>query len=56
MLKSLASRFSEPSSWAGIAGMLAVLGLHLSPDVGQSIAYIGAGVAGLAAILIPEGK
>ena len=56
MLKSLLTRFSEPSSWAGLACLAAVAGVHLDPGMTQSIVYIGAGLAGLAAFLIPEGK
>lgn len=50
----LAERFSEPSSWAGIASGAALLGFSLPPGVVQGITLIGAGVACLAAFFLRE--
>ena len=47
-------RFKEPSSWSGIAAVLAAVGLHLDANTVQSIIYIGAGLCGLVAWYIPE--
>lgn len=55
-LTSLAQRFKEPSSWAGLAGIVGILGIHADPGMLQSVAYIGAGVCGLVAFLVPEKK
>jgi hypothetical protein len=54
VLAHLAARFKEPSSWAGLAGLAALVGVHLDPSFAQSIAYIGAGVAGVVAFAVPE--
>jgi hypothetical protein len=55
---SLIERFKEPSSWAGIAGIatpiLAVFGLTVDPGIWTYLAYIGAGIAGVLAIVLPE--
>ncbi len=56
LLASLAARFKEPSSWAGIGSVLAVLHLNLDPGLVNSIAMIGAGVAGVIAFIVPEKK
>lgn len=53
-LKALAKRFQEPSSWAGLAGLVALMGLHLDPGAVQSLTLLGSGIAGLLAILLPE--
>ena len=56
MIKNLAERFKEPSSWAGLAGLAVLVGFNLDPNLLQSIVYVGAGLAGLGAVLLPEGK
>jgi len=56
MLKTLATRFSEPSSWAGITAGLGMIGLNLPPGTAQAVSYIGAGAAMLVAIFLPEGR
>lgn len=53
-LKALAARFKEPSSWAGLAAFLAIVGVNLDTGVVESIAYIGAGTAGLLAFFLPD--
>lgn len=53
-LRNIALRFKEPSSWAGLAGLVALLGISVDPGLMQSAAMVGAGLAGIAAILIPE--
>lgn len=54
LIKTLALRFKEPSSWAGLAGVAALIGLNLDPGVANGIALAGAGVASIVAILLPE--
>jgi hypothetical protein len=56
MLKSLAKRFAEPSSWAGLAGILGMAGVNAPAGVIQAASLIGAGAAGLLAFFLPEGK
>lgn len=55
-MRKLAQRFKEPSSWAGIAALLSILApvLHLPVGSVDLLVQVGAGVAGLAAIALPE--
>jgi hypothetical protein len=54
MLAFLLARFSEPSSYAGLGAMLALLGVHFSDsDLGQLAEFL-AGGCGLAALLLKE--
>ena len=54
MISSLAARFSEPSSWAGIAGLASVAGLNVPPGLLQAGIYVGAGIAGVIAFFMPD--
>jgi hypothetical protein len=56
LLAHLAARFKEPSSWAGLTGLAALVGLHLDPGLAQSVVFVGAGVAGIVAFFVPEKK
>jgi hypothetical protein len=47
-------RLKEPSSWAGIAAALGVVGHAIPGPTGQLIAYGGSVVSGVIAILVPE--
>ena len=54
ILAYLLARFSEPSSYAGIGAVLALLGLHFSDTIiGQLAQFLAAGCA-LAALLLKE--
>ena len=54
ILAYLLARFSEPSSYAGLGAVLALLGLHFSDTVaGQLAQFLAAGCA-LAALLLRE--
>ncbi len=55
-LASLAARFKEPSSWAGIGSVLAIVHVNLDPGLINSITLIGAVLAGLVAFFVPEKK
>lgn len=55
-ISKLANRFKEPSSWAGLAALAALLGVNVDAGVIQDIGLIGAGVAGLVAFFLPEKK
>lgn len=48
------SRLQEPSSWAGLAALGALVGL--SPDVLSLTGQVVMGVAGLLAIVLPEAR
>ena len=50
----LLARFSEPSSYAGLGAVLALLGVHFSnSDLGQIAQFLAAG-CGVAALLLKE--
>jgi hypothetical protein len=48
----LLSRLLEPSTWAGITGLAVALGT--APDMMHEIAQVGAALASLAAVALPE--
>jgi hypothetical protein len=53
-LSYLADRLREPSSWAGLAGILAAVGVSVSPDIWREATAAATGLAGLAAVLMRE--
>jgi hypothetical protein len=53
-VSSLAERFKEPSSWAGLAGIVALVGLNVDPGLLQAAVYVGAGLCGVIAFFAPE--
>jgi hypothetical protein len=55
-MKALLTRFKEPSSWAGLSALVAMVGLNVNPGLLQSVTLIGAGLCGVLAFFIPEGK
>ena len=57
-MKELAKRFKEPSSWAGIATMLALLApqLHLTEETVHLVIQVGSAIAGVLAVALPESK
>lgn len=54
MLTVLVNKFAQPSSWAGLGALLALLGINVPDSTIALIAQVGAGVCGLAAIVINE--
>ena len=53
-MKTIFARFKEPSTWAGLAALLAALGLGLPTELWQQLAAAGMAVAGLLAMVLPE--
>ncbi len=49
------SRLKEPSTWAGLAGIVATMSFlpHASQDA-QVISVVGAAIASVLAVIIPE--
>ena len=45
-ITELMDRFKEPSSYAALSGVLAMVGVAIPNDLWQSIVMIGCGVAG----------
>ena len=50
----LLARFSEPSSYAGLGAVLALLGLHFSDSVTGQLAQCLAALCALAALVLKE--
>lgn len=48
------ARLKEPSSYAGLAGLLGSVHIANSADIATSLTSIGIGVASLISILLPE--
>jgi hypothetical protein len=53
-MRSLIERFKEPSSWAGITGVLAAVWTQMPEGMGQAISGIGAGIAFIVSIFMKE--
>ena len=47
-------RLHEPTTYAGIFGMLTALGVAINPDLADAIISCGVGVTGLALIILKE--
>jgi hypothetical protein len=53
-MKYLIARLREPSTYAGLAALLASFGLSLDAGLVQSIALLGTGLAGVVAAFMPD--
>ena len=56
MKELIISRMREPSTWAGIAAMIVVAPIPGALEVAATIKVVGAFVAGIMAIWLPEQK
>jgi hypothetical protein len=54
-MKILIARFSEPSTYAGIAAILAGLGYAIPPGIGHDLMLAGLVISGLGAVILKEG-
>ena len=54
LLAYLLARFSEPSSYAGLGAVLALLGLHFSDSLVGQLAQCLAALCALAALFLKE--
>ncbi len=53
-MKYIVDRLKEPSSWAGLGAILAVVGVNLDGQLLQAVAGLGAAIAGLLSFFIVE--
>ena len=53
-IRDLAERFKEPSSWAGVVGLIAAFGINLPAGYVQYGTAALAGIAGILAIVLAE--
>jgi len=54
IIRMLLSRLKEPSTFAGLGGVLAAVGISLPAEAMSSIIVIVGGIAGLASMLMRE--
>ena len=54
LLKMLLQRLKEPSTMAGLAGLLAAVGISLPGDMVTEITVVVGGLAAIASMFIPE--
>jgi hypothetical protein len=54
-MKTLIARFSEPSTYAGIAAILGGLGYVIPPGIGHDLMLAGLVISGLGAVILKEG-
>jgi hypothetical protein len=53
-MRYIVGRLKEPSTYAGVAAMMAAFGLHVDGQLLQAAFGVSTAVAGLASILIKE--
>ena len=53
-MRYIVDRLKEPSSYAGLGALLALVGVNLDGQLLQAIAGVAAALAGLASIFIKE--
>jgi len=46
-MNMILKRFKEPSSWASLAAMFALVGVNLPESIMQNITQVGMGLAGI---------
>lgn len=56
IINKLIERFKEPSSYAGLAGLLTMFGVSNSDAVAHAVALVLAGICGAVSIFLPEKK
>lgn len=52
----IGARLREPSTYAGLAALLAVVGVGAGSDLIKDISMIGMGIGGLVAIILPDAR
>lgn len=53
-MKAIAQRMKEPSTWAGLSILAGLFGVHLAPEVLAPVIQAVTGIAGVAAVMLPE--
>lgn len=53
-MQYIVNRLKEPSTYAGLAAVLAAFGLNVDPGIMQAAIAVATGLAGLASVLIAE--
>ena len=55
-MQAILSRFKEPSSYAALTGVLALVGINVEPGLMQQISTAAAALAGIAGFFLKEQK
>ena len=55
-LRYVLARLSEASTWAGIGSLLMAFGFQFTPQQGTAVVQLAIAIAGVLAMLIPEGQ
>ena len=50
------ARLQEPSTYASLAAITAIAGLQVDQSVWRDLAMVGAALAGVAGVVLPEGN
>ena len=53
-MQAIISRFKEPSSYAALTGVLALVGIYVDPGLMQQISTALAAIAGIAGFFLKE--
>ncbi len=53
-MQAIISRFKEPSSYAALTGVLALVGINVDPGLMQQISTAAAALAGVAGFFLKE--
>lgn len=56
ILSYLIERGKEPSTWRGVALLLAVAGAQMKPEWAEAILFVGLSLSGLLGALLPDAK
>jgi hypothetical protein len=54
MMQYITSRLNETSTWRGLFGILAAVGVHLRPDLADAIVAFGMAAIGLVNVIRKE--
>lgn len=54
ILSYIVNRLKEPSTYAGLAALLGVVGLKIAPDQLSAIITVLTGLAGAIAVFVPD--
>jgi len=54
MWNAVADRLKEPSTYAGVAVLAGLFGVHVTPEAYQGVLAVASSVAGIVAIFMPE--
>jgi hypothetical protein len=54
ILAYLVARLKEPSTYAGLASLIGIIGLKIAPEQFQAIVTVATAVAGAIAVFVPD--